>query len=662
MILEAPAWLEPDLCALEDWETFRKPLVQLIATGLGQRVTLVAGLSEAWRRKLDRDLKGRSGQRSAAPALQMLSRESDLSLEILPDLLRERLENLSEDDPPSLYFVHDMAWTQERHSVEEILEYLTQMAALRLDHPLQTVHVYSPQVFPPEALWRLMRGHRAVWTGETTCENFYFVPQPQPSPPQDFGFAEDLKRNLEHLKRQTRIRAELVGSVVQTESLMEERVRELQALNRLAQILAHSQDLDEILHEALVRVIELLEMDAGAIYVGLDDGSHAGEAPTRAEMRVCLPGGSFEREALLDFHHRLAGGDVIPPGGRISWASDLREAPSADLPPETGIRSYLAAPLKFSGTAVGVLEVIGAESHAFSLQEIHMVDVIGGQIGVAVENARLYQRHLQSETAEMQLREELSHTEKLASLGALVSRIVHEVNTPLEAALAGVEGVEDASLAEPLRRRLHAVRDQIARATRVLSNLETLVGDKRGARVPVQLNDIVLGCVEQRVEALRAQGVELALRLGDSLPATLGDAAQLQRVFLNLIDNALQAMRAWPGGKHVTISTLSDKGEIVAAVEDDGPGIPEADLPMVFEPFYTSRGSEAVGAGLGLAICRAIVQTHGGSMQVHSSPGKRTTFTVSMPVLKGKNTPEEPVALGSRKKRSTSARRTAGKS
>ena len=638
MILESPAHLEPDLCALEEWDTFRGPLVQLIATGLGQRQAIVCGLSETARRRLDKDLRAYLGETSSVSGLQIFSRESDLDLARLPGLLVERVESIDADDPPGIYFVHDLGWAIGRYSVEEIQAYQQQMAVLRRDHPLQMVHLYPPGRFNPEAQWRLMRGHRAVWTGESACENFYYSPRPQAARDGDFDYADDLRRHLDHLRRQSRIRAELVGTVVQTESLMEERVRELQALNRLAQILAHSQDLDEILHEALVRVIELLEMGAGAIYIRKD-------ASLALERRVVLPSGEFSQELLTRFHEHVIGATPVLQSGRIAWASDLRESPAPEIASSLGVRSYLAAPLKFSGGVVGVLEVVGDEAHPFSLQEIHMVDVIGGQIGVAVENARLYHQHLESETAEQRLREQLVHTEKLASLGHLVSRIAQEVATPLSSALQAAARLEKDSRSGPTRDRLRAVMAEMQRAERVLTNLRTLVGEHRGERVPVRLNELVRNSVRAREAALRARGIEVAARLAEHLPEVLADAGQIEQVLSHLVDNAEYALATWPGDRRLEVATAAHDTHVVLTVRNEGPAIVE-DLGRIFEPFV--RGHDGPGAGLGLAICRAIVQSHGGAITAESGSGHPTTFTVKLPAL-SQESPRATVASGPRK-------------
>jgi len=148
LLLDSPAWLEPDLCALEDWATFSRSLVQMIATGIGQRSALVCGLSEAGRRKLERDVVAQlGGRKPAAGALIMLSRESDLSLETLPDLVRERLE--STESTLGLYVVHDMGWVASRYSVDDVLAYQGRMATLRRERPFQAVHVYPPLGLEP---------------------------------------------------------------------------------------------------------------------------------------------------------------------------------------------------------------------------------------------------------------------------------------------------------------------------------------------------------------------------------------------------------------------------------------------------------------------------------------------------------------------------------
>lgn len=611
--LASPAWLEPDLCVLEEWEAFRSSLVQLVSTGGGQRSTIICGLPDAARRTFERDL--RVAQRENASPVHMLTRSADLKLDVLPGLLAARIADAPPDEPLGVCFFHDMAWTAERYTIDEIVEYQQQMAALRRDYPIQMVHLYPPTSFDSKALWYCTRIHRAIWTGESPCENFYYMPRPAPPSFEGFSFEEDLKRCLGFLQRQTRMRAELVGRVVETESLLEERVAELHALNRLARILAHSQDLDEILREALGRVIEMLGMDAGGIYVFGDEGA------SETRHQALLPVKPFSDKALTTFHEAV---QRQSPGGRIWWTSDVSDTNDAFLPTGSPVRSFLVAPLKFSGETVGVLEVVGSEAHAFSLQEIHLVDVIGGQIGVAVKNARLHEKHLQAETAELNLRQQLLDREHRAPSDEIVDGVLGRVEIALAAAQDSLAVVLATRADDAVGERVEAARSDLSRIGRLLEEFQALGGGGL-ASASVEL-DVVLGtCLERRRLALDEAAVDVQVQSAQGVPPITADAGDLERLFLTLLDQAVAA-----GGKKVVISLDLEGREAVVTVEDDGTPFAASDVAHAFEPFRPVRGT-LVGEGLALAGCARIVKRHGATIEVQRS-AEKTRFIVRFPV------------------------------
>lgn len=615
MQLASPAWLEPDLCVMEEWEGFRSALVQLITTGGGQRSTYICGLSDAARRTLERDLRVVS--RESASPVHLLTRASDLALDALPRLLAERIANAPIDEPMGVCFFHDMAWAAERYTIDEIVEYQQQMAALRRDYPIQMVHLYSPTAFEAKALWYCTRVHRAVWTGEAPCENFYYTPRPAPPAIEGFSFDDDLKRSLGYLQRQARMRAELVGRVVETESMLEERVTELHALNRLARILAHSQDLEEILSEALGRVLEMLGLDAGGIYVFGDEGA------TEARQRVLLPVPPFSDDALTTFHEAVM---KQAPGGRIWWTSDVRDSNEPFLPSDSPVRSFLVAPLKFSGETVGLLEVLGSEAHAFSLQEIHLVDVIGGQIGVAVKNARLHEKQVQAETAELNLRQQLLAHEKRSPASELVQAVVSRIEGDVAAARDGLASVTTKGLDAPAAAGLETARAALVHVTRTLDEFQALHVEPTSAPRPVSVDGVLGKCVERRRGALDEGKVDITSRIDPTVAPVMGDADDLERLFVTLIDQALVAR-----AKHIELSLMVERREVVVIVEDDGPPLSGSDMAHVFEPFQTVRGN-AVGGGLALAVCTGIVRRHAATIEVQRA-GDKTRFIVRFPLL-----------------------------
>jgi two-component system NtrC family sensor kinase len=152
-------------------------------------------------------------------------------------------------------------------------------------------------------------------------------------------------------------------------------------------------------------------------------------------------------------------------------------------------------------------------------------------------------------------------------------------------------------------------------------------------RAPSDLNAIVRGTVGLVSHKLKLMNVEASLRLDESLPLLPCDPSQMQQVALNLVMNAAEATRPHGSG-HVAVLTLrSEDGEsAVLEVTDDGEGIPKEVLDRIFDPFFTTK-DDGKGVGLGLAVVYGIVESHGGTIEVRTAPGKGTTFEVSLPLV-----------------------------
>lgn len=207
----------------------------------------------------------------------------------------------------------------------------------------------------------------------------------------------------------------------------------------------------------------------------------------------------------------------------------------------------------------------------------------------------------------------------------------HELKTPLAAAHANVELLRRWADADPATRAdaLAALERSTARMSRVVSDLLQLAqGDDRlrYTRAPVRLDDLVLEA-EREARAV-AGGVEVRLEHIDQA-VVIGDRDRLAQLVANLVDNAL---RFTPAGGVVGLSLRQLEGRAVLSVSDTGPGIPEADLPRVFDRFYRGRSADrGGGSGLGLAIARVIARAHGGDVEAANRPGGGAVFTVRLP-------------------------------
>jgi two-component system, NtrC family, sensor kinase len=239
-------------------------------------------------------------------------------------------------------------------------------------------------------------------------------------------------------------------------------------------------------------------------------------------------------------------------------------------------------------------------------------------------------REFNAMAAAIQEREqEVVRAERLAAVGKMAAVITHEVRNPLSSIGLNAELLEEELRASGSKEAVGLCGAIVREVDRLTAITEEYL---RFARLPrprlerEQINNIVAGVVEFQREDLAMRGVKVEAELTDLLPAIAADEAQLRQALLNLMRNAADAMR---GGGALTVATRrSDDGAVEVEVRDTGAGIPSEHLPRIFEPFFSTKDG---GTGLGLALTQQIVAEHGGRIDVASSPGRGTTFTLRLP-------------------------------
>ncbi|MFI5206396.1 MAG: ATP-binding protein [Gemmatimonadales bacterium] len=243
-------------------------------------------------------------------------------------------------------------------------------------------------------------------------------------------------------------------------------------------------------------------------------------------------------------------------------------------------------------------------------------------------------------TETRRLQEQLVQSEKLSAIGQLIAGVAHELNNPLASVLGfadflGESGQMPAELAEPVR----VIQQEAQRAAGIVRNLLTFARRQEQDHRHVDVGSILQRTVQLLGNQLVGLKVEPRLEIEADLPAVACSPNQLQQVFLNLINNAAQAIASTGSGGIVTISARAWLDGVAVEVKDDGPGIPDDLQQRVFEPFFTTKPA-GQGTGLGLSICQGIIKEHGGRITLKSKRGEGATFTVELPAAR----PERPAA------------------
>ena len=233
--------------------------------------------------------------------------------------------------------------------------------------------------------------------------------------------------------------------------------------------------------------------------------------------------------------------------------------------------------------------------------------------------------------------EEISHLNRVASMGHMAASLAHELAQPLAAILGNAQAAERlASRPSPdlleIRAALADIREDDKRARAVLENMRALFKKQTIARHEVDLNAIATDVSRLVRNDALLRGVELRLMLSDGMPKVLGDEIPLQQVILNLINNGMDSMQDLPqDGRVLTVTTSIGPNTNcgIILVEDNGPGIAEKDKMKLFMPFFTTKSQ---GLGMGLSICRSILDSLGGRIAFDNRPEGGSVFRVELPL------------------------------
>ncbi|TPW00653.1 MAG: multi-sensor hybrid histidine kinase, partial [Alphaproteobacteria bacterium] len=227
------------------------------------------------------------------------------------------------------------------------------------------------------------------------------------------------------------------------------------------------------------------------------------------------------------------------------------------------------------------------------------------------------------------VQERLLQSEKMSSVGQLVSGVAHELNNPLTGIMGFAQLLLLRELDETARKQVETIYAEAERASKIVSNLLTFARRRRAQKEPANLNTLIKRVLELRNYDLRVRNIDVQLELDPALPETMADANQIQQVILNVVLNAEQAMKEDDGEGTLRIATKAAGRTVTIAFEDTAETV-----RRIFDPFFTTKDA-GEGTGLGLTICYGIIEEHGGRIWAESEPGHGTRFVIELPVVAG---------------------------
>jgi signal transduction histidine kinase len=301
---------------------------------------------------------------------------------------------------------------------------------------------------------------------------------------------------------------------------------------------------------------------------------------------------------------------------------------TVDLVDNAGLRTVLTLAVHIHEEVIGILAVARRSVRPFTDRQIELMRDFSAETAIALEIIRHERRYREAQMA-------LAHANRVATIGQLTASITHEVKQPLAAARNNLNAALNfldrtpPDLVEVSEALASAAKDN-DRASTVVGRIRALV-QKAPTRIDsVNVNEAVREVIELTYGEALKNRVSVRTQLADGLPLIQGDRVQLQQVVVNLILNAIQAMGAVTDGTREVLITTSQTGpnEVCLVVQDTGPGLSPESLPRLFEPFYTTKPE---GMGMGLYICRSIIEAHGGRLWATPCEPQGALFQFTIP-------------------------------
>jgi signal transduction histidine kinase len=293
-----------------------------------------------------------------------------------------------------------------------------------------------------------------------------------------------------------------------------------------------------------------------------------------------------------------------------------------------GFRTGLLVPLLKDNEIVGIITLGRKKLQPFTDRQVSLFGDFAAQATIALESTRRERQY-------REMQSELAHANRVATIGQLTASITHEVNQPLAATRNNLIAALNFSDRTPpdlmeVREALACAVKEIDRASTVVGRIRALMQKAPNRIDSVCVNEAVRGVIELIYGEVLKNRVSVRTQLADGLPLIQGDGVQLQQVVLNLILNAVQAMGAVTDGTREVLITTSqtELSEVYLGVRDTGPGLSPESLPRLFEPFYTTKPE---GMGMGLSICRSIIEAHGGRLWATGCEPRGALFQFTIP-------------------------------
>jgi len=410
------------------------------------------------------------------------------------------------------------------------------------------------------------------------------------------------------------------------EDEMRRRNRELNALNAMAVVAAQSFDLDEILNLTLRQVVTLFGAESGTVYLSDTDATtyrqRAAWGPrSRDKMRtaeICLSEGF--------------GDLVMRSRTEVITAEYLPHLPPkvAEFLRSDADRSWIWVLFWGKDSPVGIMGLCSQLGHEYSSNDENLLVAISRQLATTIEKVRLYEETCRAYEDLRKTQEQLLQSEKMSAVGQLIAGVAHELNNPLTAILGYAQLLEAEGLNTRAQDYVSKLFKQAQRTHRVVQNLLSFARQRKPQRDEVDIRKVLDETLALRDYDLKINNIRVERDLPSGPALVVADPHQIEQVFLNIINNSVDAILETGRSGKLKIRIACQGGHVCTQFTDDGAGI--KDPKRIFDPFYTTK-SIGKGTGLGLSICYGIVKEHGGDITANHAPEGGAVIEVRLPAV-----------------------------
>jgi PAS domain S-box-containing protein len=410
------------------------------------------------------------------------------------------------------------------------------------------------------------------------------------------------------------------------EDEMRRRNRELNALNAMAVVAAQSFDLDEILNLTLRQVVTLFGAESGTVYLSDSD-------TTTYRRRAAWGPRSRDKMRTAEISFTEGFGDLVMRSRtEVVTAEYLPHLPPkvAEFLRSDADRSWIWILFWGKDSPVGIMGLCNNLGHEYSNNDENLLVAISRQLATTIEKVRLYEETCRAYEDLRKTQEQLLQSEKMSAVGQLIAGVAHELNNPLTAILGYAQLLETEGLNTRAQDYVSKLFKQAQRTHRVVQNLLSFARQRKPQRDEVDMRKVLDETLALRDYDLKINNIKVERDVPSEPALVVADPHQIEQVFLNIINNSVDAIQETGRTGKIKIKISSVGGHVCTQFSDDGAGI--KDPKRIFDPFYTTK-SVGKGTGLGLSICYGIVKEHGGDITANNAPDGGAIIEVRLPAV-----------------------------